>query len=202
VCGVGTRVYSSPLLPYNSDVARIPSNNSLPRAGARGSRHAWNYPLYLYNRSLRSLHGFRAQEDPQESFLLNAQAAESGMRDAVLAMGWFYLNGVGVEPDIEEAKRWYKKSARQGDPRAMFSLGQMAYDEQDYTDALVWFRRAADKDHARSLFWIGKLLWRGLGTSTDKKQGMALFQKAGAAKVPEARRVVRFLSRHTARPKR
>ncbi len=124
------------------------------------------------------------------------------MRDAVLAMGWFYLNGVGVEPDIEEAKRWYKKSARQGDPRAMFSLGQMAYDERDYTDALVWFRRAADKDHTRSLFWIGKLLWRGLGSSTDKKQAMALFQKAGTAKVPEARRVLRFLSRNTARPKR
>jgi TPR repeat protein len=150
---------------------------------------------------LQSLHGFRAQEDPQESFLLNAQAAESGMRDAVLAMGWFYLNGIGVEQDIEEAKRWYKKSARQGDPRAMFSLGQMAYDERDYKGALVWFRRAADKDHARSLFWIGKLSWRGHGIAPDKKQAMTLFQKAAAAKVPEARRVLRFMSRNTARPK-
>jgi TPR repeat protein len=150
---------------------------------------------------LQSLHGYRAQEDPQKSFLLNAQAAESGMRDAVLAMGWFYLNGVGVEPDLEEARRWYRKSARQGDPRAMFSLGQMAYDERDHADALVWFRRAADKGHARSLFWIGKLLWRGSGIPTDKKQAMTLFQKAAAAKIPEARRVLRFLSRDTTRPK-
>jgi hypothetical protein len=117
------------------------------------------------------------------------------MRDAVLAMGWFYLNGVGVDQDTEKARSWYKKSARQGDPRAMFSLGQMAYDERDYTDTLMWLRRAADKGHARSLFWIGKILWRGLGITADKKQAMLLFQKAAAAKVPEARRAVRFLSR-------
>ena len=189
-------------MPYNSGVARTPSNNSLPRAGARGSRHSWNYPSHLYNLSLQSLRGYKAQEDPQKSFLLNAQAAESGMRDAVLAMGWFYLNGVGVEPDLEEAKRWYRKSARQGDPSAMFSLGQMAYDERDHADALVWFRRAADKGHSRSLFWIGKLLWRGLGTPADKKQAMMYFQKGAVAKVPEARRVVRFLSRNTVRTKR
>jgi TPR repeat protein len=151
---------------------------------------------------LQSLRGYKAQEDPQKSFLLNAQAAESGMRDAVLAMGWFYLNGVGVEPDLEEAKRWYRKSARQGDPSAMFSLGQMAYDERDHADALVWFRRAADKGHSRSLFWIGKLLWRGLGTPADKKQAMMYFQKGAVAKVPEARRVVRCLSRNTVRTKR
>lgn len=172
------------------------ASNSLPRAGARGGRHSWNYPSYLYNRSLQSLHGHKAQEDPKQSFLLNSQAAESGMRDAVLAMGWFYLNGVGVEPNLEEAKRWYRKSARQGDSRAMFSLGQMAYDERDYADALLWFKRASDKDHDRSLFWIGKLSWRGLGIPIDKKQALALFQKAAAAKVPEARRVLRFLSRN------
>jgi TPR repeat protein len=84
----------------------------------------------------------------------------------------------------------------------MFSLGQMAYDQQDHADALVWFKRAADNGHARSLFWIGKLFWRGLGLPPDRKQAMALFQKAAAARVPEARRVLRFLSRPTPRPKR
>jgi uncharacterized protein len=123
------------------------------------------------------------------------------MRDAVLAMGWFYLNGVGVEQDSERAQRWYRKLARQGDSRAMFSLGQMAYDERDYVDALMWFRRAADKGHARSLFWIGKLFWRGQGVPEDRKQARALFQKAGTEKVSEAQRVLRFLSRNTSKTK-
>jgi TPR repeat protein len=178
------------------------SNNSLRRSGERGSRHRWNYPSYLYNRSLESLDGRGAPEDARKAFLLNAQAAESGMRDAVLAMGWFYLNGVGVEQDAEQAKHWYRKSARQGDPLAMFSLGQMAYDQRDHADALVWFRRAADKGHAKSLFWIGKLFWRGQGVPVDRKQAMVLFQKAAVEKVPAARRVLKFLSRNAARPKR
>jgi uncharacterized protein len=172
-----------------------PPNNSLARTGDRSSRHHWNYPSHLYNRSLESLTGQRAREDAHKSFMLNSQAAESGMRDAVLAMGWFYLNGVGVERDAEQARRWYRKSARQGDSRAMFSLGQMAYDEQDFADAQVWFRRASEKGHARSSFWLGKLYWRGNGVPKDRKQAMELFQNAAGNKVPEARRALRFLSR-------
>jgi len=112
-------------------------------------------------------------------------------------MGWFYLNGVGVERDVEQARRWYKKSARQGDSRAMFSLGQMAYDEQDFADAQVWFRRANEKGHARSLFWLGKLYWRGNGVPKDRKQAMELFQNAAGNKV----RALRFLSRKSRQSK-
>jgi TPR repeat protein len=57
-----------------------------------------------YNASLKKL-----ESDEKEAFRLNAIAAEQGMQDAVLAMGWFYLNGAGVDPDIGEAVRWYKR---------------------------------------------------------------------------------------------
>jgi TPR repeat protein len=180
---------------------RISSHNSLPRSGGGAIRPRGNQSFYLYNRSLESLNGRGVPKDPEKSFRLTAQAAEAGMRDAVLAMGWFYLNGVGVERNNEQAKRWYRKSARQGEPKAMFSLGQMAYDEQNHKDALVWFSRAADKGHARSLFWVGKLYWRGHGVPTDRKQAMRLFQRAAGEKVPAARRVLKFLSRNTPRSK-
>jgi uncharacterized protein len=180
---------------------RISSHNSLPRSGGGAIRPRGNQSFYLYNRSLESLNGRGVPKDPEKSFLLTAQAAEAGMRDAVLAMGWFYLNGIGVEQNIEQAERWYRKSARQGEPKAMFSLGQMAYDERDYADALVWFRRAVDKGHAKSLFWIGKLFWRGNGVPTDRKQAMTFFQRAAEEKVPAARRVLKFLSRNTSRSK-
>jgi uncharacterized protein len=182
-------------------MTRISSHNSLPRSGGGAVRPRGNQSFYLYNRSLESLNGRGVPKDPEKSFLLTAQAAEAGMRDAVLAMGWFYLNGVGVERNLELAERWYRKSARQGEAKAMFSLGQMAYDERDYADALVWFRRAADKGHARSLFWIGKLFWRGNGVPTDRKQAMTLLQRAAAEKVPAARRAMKFLSRNTPRSK-
>ena len=169
---------------------------SSQRGASRGSRHSWNYPYHLYNRSLQSLTGQHAQEDAQKAFALNAQAAESGMHDAVLAMGWFYLNGVGVERDIEQARHWYRKSARQGDCKAMFSLGQMAFDDRDYADAALWFRRAVEKGHTVSLYWLGKLHWRGNGVAANRKEALAFFQKAAASKVVVAKRMLTFLSRH------
>ena len=107
--------------------------------------------------------------------------------------GWFYLNGVGVERDIDQAKKWYRKSARRGQQKAMFSLGQIAYDERDFSDALNWFTRASEAGHVRSLYWLGKLYWRGLGVEHDKKQAMRFFHRAASNKVAEAQRVLRFL---------
>jgi TPR repeat protein len=142
-----------------------------------------------YNRSLRLIDN----NDP-EAFRLNSIAAENGMHDAVLAMGWFYLNGVGVKANQAEAIRWYRKSARQGEPRAMFSLGHISYFRRDYADALVWFERAVKIGHHRSGFWIGKMYWRGRGVEQDQKRAREYFAQAAAKKVAEAQRAIRFLS--------
>ena len=152
-------------------------------------------PTFLYNKSLQYLDGKGVAKNPGKAFLLNTESADLGYGDAVLAMGWFYLNGVGVAQDLDQADRWYRRSARQGDPRAMFSLGQMAYGAREFKSALAWFTRASDGGHARSLFWIGKLHWHGRGVSKDKKQAMVLFQKASRRKVPEAQRALRLLSK-------
>jgi TPR repeat protein len=143
----------------------------------------------IYNKSYHLLN-----DNDAESFRLNAIAADSGFHDAVLAMGWYYLNGVGVNVDKDEAVRWYRKSARQGDNRAMFSLGYIAYLDKDYSEALTWFTRALKKEHHRSNFWIGKLYWRGHGVQQNRKLARDYFAKGAARKVIEAQRAVRFLS--------
>jgi TPR repeat protein len=101
----------------------------------------------LYNQSLDCLLGRGVAKDERRSFALNEDAAKEGHSDAVLAMGWFYLNGVGVERDLERARKWYRDSARRGDIRAMFSLGYIAYRQGEYSHALTWFRRAAESGH-------------------------------------------------------
>jgi TPR repeat protein len=142
-----------------------------------------------YNRSLRLL-----DNNDAEAFRLTRIAAEDGMHDAVLAMGWFYLNGVGVEADENEAIRWYRKSARQGEPRAMFSLGYIAYFRNDYSEAIIWFERALSKNHHRSNFWIGKMYWRGQGLERDRKRAQSYFARAAQERVLEAQRAIRFLA--------
>ncbi len=150
--------------------------------------------ISLYNESLRFLRGQGVAKDEQRAFVLNAEAAQSGYGDAVLAMGWFYINGIGVARDIERARKWYRDSARRGDTRAMFSLGQIAYDERDYSEALAWFRRASSAGHHRSLYFIGRQYWRGHGVEQDKKEAMKYFHKAASLKVSEAKRALRFLT--------
>ncbi len=147
---------------------------------------------YLYNESLDLLRGDGVAKDPERAFALNRDAAKGGHADAVLAMGWFYLNGVGTSRDIEKAKKWYRESARRGAPKAMFSLGQIAYDERDFSDAFRWFTRASEAGHVRSLYWLGKLYWRGHGVERDGKHARRLFQQAATRKVPEAQRLLRL----------
>lgn len=150
---------------------------------------------WLYHQSLSYLEGEGIARDPVAAFSLNARAAEFGHHDAVLAMGWFYLNGVGVDQDLDESWYWYRKAARHGDPRAMFSLGYLCYIDQNYSGAHTWFSRAREAGHKRSLYWLGKLYWKGYGVEQDRKTAMIFIESAARANVTEAKRVLRFLSR-------
>jgi hypothetical protein len=154
-----------------------------------------NEQIWLYNESLDYLEGKRVPQDSQKSLLLNKKAAHAGYRDAILAMGWYYLGGVGVAQDYEKAEKWYRKSARHGEPKAMFSLGQIFYDKRDYTKSLVWFSRAAQAGHARSLYWIGKHHWYGQSVPQDRNEAMRFFHLAASKKVVAAKRVLKFFSR-------
>jgi len=154
-----------------------------------------NEQIRLYNQSLDYLQGKGVPEDLEKSFALNAAAAREGYRLAVLAMGWYYLGGIGVEKSHEQARKWYRKSARHGEPMAMFSLGRIAYIELDFTESLLWFGRAVEAGHSRSLYWIGKHHWFGQGVPKNRKEALRLFHVAANKKVIAARRVLKFLSR-------
>lgn len=157
-----------------------------------------NSPLSLYNRSLEYLGIGGYARDEAEAFKLNREAALLGDNDAILAMGWFHLNGYGVEKNLKLAEYWYRKSARGGESRAMFSLGWMAYDALAYTHAKRWFLRATDHGHIRSFYWLGKLAWRGHGVPQCRSEAFALFHRAARGYDPEAIRALGFLSRkHT-----
>lgn len=148
----------------------------------------------VYNESLALLEGHGVAKDERRSFELNQTAARGGHADATLAMGWYYLNGVGVERSARDAINWYRRSARKGEPRAMFSLGFIAYGQGDWGDAHIWFRRAADAGHHRALFWLGKLHWRGRAVPKSQSEAMRLIHLAARKRVPDATRALRWLT--------
>jgi len=153
----------------------------------------------LYNRSLEHLGIDGHARDDAEAFKLNREAALLGHYDAILAMGWFHLNGYGVEKNLKLAEYWYGRSAKGGESRAMFSLGLMAYDALAYTHAKRWFLRATDHGHVRSFYWLGKLAWRGHGVPQCRSEAFVLFHRAARGRDPEAIRALRFLSRKHAK---
>ena len=74
-----------------------------------------------------------------------------------LNLGWMYANGEGVEQDKEEAVKWYRKAAEQGNADAQNTLGVM-YDkgegvEQDKEEAVKWFRKAAEQGDGDEHQW-------------------------------------------------
>ncbi len=165
-------------------------------AAARYSASSTADPaVSLYNRSLEFLEGDGVSRDEEMAFKLNAEAAQLGEQDAVLAMGWFYNLGVGVAKDDAESRRWYRQAARHGDSKAMFSLGAMAFEHEEFEEALKWLQRAVEAQHTGAHSWLGKLYWRGAGAVEDRRRALRLFEIAAERKLPVAQRLLRLLPR-------
>ena len=58
-----------------------------------------------------------------------------------------YQNGEGGERDLEKAREWYNKAAKQGYPTAQYNLALMYKNgqggEQDFVKARQWYTKAA-----------------------------------------------------------
>jgi len=74
----------------------------------------------------------KAFEIEYPEFAAYLSKAEQGDTEAQYRVGHLYLNGFsGMERDYREGKRWLKKAAKGGNPRAMFELGKMTLKSKD-----------------------------------------------------------------------
>lgn len=77
------------------------------RAAAQGEHQA---ELALSGWYLTGAEGILQQSDT-EAYLWARKAAQSGLAKAEYAMGYFSEVGIGVPPNLEDAKRWYWRAA-------------------------------------------------------------------------------------------
>lgn len=70
---------------------------------------------------LTGFEGFLIQSDT-EAYLWARKAADKGLAKAEYAVAYFLEHGVGTNQDLEEARRWYLRSAGQANPRAIARL--------------------------------------------------------------------------------
>ncbi|PWN25650.1 HCP-like protein [Jaminaea rosea] len=65
------------------------------------------------------------KQSDAEAYLWARRAAAKGIPKAEYAVGYYSEVGIGVKADLDEAKRWYMRSAAQGNKRAMQRLTEL-----------------------------------------------------------------------------
>lgn len=77
---------------------------------------------------------------------------------------------------------FYQKAAGEGNPTALFDLGNRYYYgngvNQDYVQAKEWYLKASAKGHAQAKKKIGDFYYYGIGESQDYQKAMEWYEKA------------------------
>ena len=115
-----------------------------------------------------------AQEQPSLEELI--QRAEQGDAGAQHALGGMYLNGLGVQQDVEAAFWWIGLSAGQGDANAQNGLGGMYLTglgvQQDVEAAFWWIRLSAGQGNAGAQYNLGVMYANGDGLPRDDAEAV------------------------------
>ena len=90
------------------------------------------------------------------------ELAEKGYPLAECQVGYFYLEGLGVEKDTAKALYWTERAAKHGDRDGQYNLGWFYEEgigtERDVEKAKYWYERAAEQGHELA---VGKLTING-----------------------------------------
>merc|ERR1712070_375363 len=80
------------------------------------------------------------------------------------------------------ARKWYEKSAKQGNPGAQFNLGVMYYEgkgvSQDYSAARKWYVKAAEQGNALAQYNLGFMYSEGKGVTQDYTKAQEWYEKS------------------------
>ena len=125
---------------------------------------------------------------------------------AMTLVAELYQQGLGVEPSVTEAARWFALAADAGDPQGMFELGLMRMKGEgmkaDRDGAKDMFLKAAAQDHAGAQFYLGVMALQNNGVAPDYNAAAAYFERAAALGNVEAQYAMALIFRNgTGRPK-
>ena len=97
-------------------------------------------------------------------------------------IGLCYEYGRGVTQNYNEAVKWYRKAAEQGNASAQNNLGGCYYNgrgvTQDYYEAVKWYRKAAEQGYAFAQYNIGLCYEYGRGVTQNYNEAVKWYRKA------------------------
>ena len=121
-----------------------------------------------------------------EAISLYEPLAQKGNSWAMRNIALLYRYGLGVDKDLEEAKKWYKKSIEKDNMQAVEDLGHVYYEEGKFDKALECFLKAAANENPKGIFMLGYLSQNGKGLPLDYKKAEEYYLKATRKNYAEA----------------
>ncbi|MEA4938695.1 MAG: tetratricopeptide repeat protein [Christensenella sp.] len=116
------------------------------------------------------------------AYPLLLEAAQLGLADAELYVGYCYYYGYGVQKDCAQAVFWFTNAADQGIAIAQYNAGYCYVNQigtsKDVNRAFYYFKQAADQNDCNGLFWVGCCYEYGLGTDQDYQLALDYFTRA------------------------
>jgi TPR repeat protein len=151
---------------------------------------------------LAYIYGFLSDEKEKFQWLLRAATQEHAMAQWELGnmyeIGSLTPTGRGsfkLDRDYYEARKWFEKSANNGENLGMESLGRLYANGEGVTKnfplALAWFQKAIDKGNdGGALTALGSMYETGKGVPKNQIRANELYKKAAALGDRSAKRLV------------
>ena len=115
-------------------------------------------------------------------FEKNKIEVEKGDAGTESALGWEYMNGIGVERDQAEGIKWYRKAVAQGSAEAEWYLADCYARgngvEQDIAEAIKLYRKSAEQGYAVAEHDLGVCYEKGNGVLKDYVEAFRWYSKA------------------------
>ena len=117
-------------------------------------------------------------KDPARSLECFEKAAEMGESDAQYDLAFMLDSGEGVPVDHEEAEKFFRLAADQGDSDACLCMGGILFERGQYKDAEEYFLTAALKDDVKAEYNIGLLYMGDYLGEPDQAKAVEWFSSA------------------------
>lgn len=130
------------------------------------------------------------QITPEQAFSAVLAQAEKGDTGALIVLGGFYAEGVGVQKNFSKARECYEKAADAGMAEGVYNVG-ICWEvgmgsAADSARAAEYFRRAADMQLPQALFKMSVILDSGTGVERDEQASIGYMARAAASGHPDA----------------
>lgn len=129
--------------------------------------------------------------EKEEAFKSLKSAAEAGIADAKLYLGFCYMKGWGIEKNQQEALRLISEASEKADdlrPDSQYDLAMdYYYANKNYVEAAKLFKSLAKKGNEYAMCKLGICYMKGEGVEQNYTEAMKLLKYASEKSVLEAK---------------